>query len=94
MAKKGKTKATESEKVKAFQFVFDPAGLQSILDMGPKKVLFTVSIETEVTKDGRKVGALKIDATGVGSKALKAKKLGDDPVVDGCPVPPCHTTGG
>ncbi|GHN01060.1 hypothetical protein WSM22_25490 [Cytophagales bacterium WSM2-2] len=82
MAKK---KATE--KVKAFQFVFEPQGLQRLLDMGPKKVLFTVSIESVETKEGKMVGALRIDASAI---KPKSKKLGDGDV-PGCPIPPCTT---
>ncbi|MBS1681277.1 MAG: hypothetical protein JST48_06160 [Bacteroidetes bacterium] len=82
--------AKKNEKVKAFQFVFEAEGengLMRILETKPKKVLFTVSIETEVTKDNRKVGALKIEAVGTGS-TKKTYKGGDG--VPGCPVPPCN----
>lgn len=68
----------------ALQFVYDPKQLRTILDKNPDKVVFTISVEQAVTKDGRKVGALNIDAKGT----FKGKKPrnGGQP---GCPVPPC-----
>ncbi|MBS1556494.1 MAG: hypothetical protein JSU09_16355 [Bacteroidetes bacterium] len=73
---------------KAFEFVFDAEHLKEILDRGPDKVLFTVSIETAVTKDNQKVGALKIKAKGTfKGKATRAAR-GDDGAL-GCPIPPC-----
>ncbi len=40
--------------VQAFQFVFDGNGLKELLTSNPKKVLFTVSIETKITTDKKK----------------------------------------
>lgn len=74
--------------VKAFEFVFDAEHLKEILDRGPDKVLFTVSIETAVTKDNQKVGALKIRAKGT----FKGRGTGEARANSGalgCPVPPC-----
>lgn len=83
--------------VQAFQFVFEPKELKKVLDSNPEKVVFTVSIEEEVTKAGHKVGALKINAKGV-SKKRKSAALAvasaitseGDVEVPGCPVPPCN----
>lgn len=73
---------------KAFEFVFDAEHLKEILDRGPDKVLFTVSIETAVTKDNQKVGALKIKAKGTfKGRGTGAPRGGDGAL--GCPVPPC-----
>lgn len=71
----------------ALQFVFDPKELQRLLDQNPSKVVFTVTVNQEVTKDGRKVGALDIRATGT----FKGKKATarDGGGLPGCPVPPC-----
>ena len=83
--------AKKNEKVTAFQFVFEAEGengLMRILEGKPKKVLFTVSIETEITKDNRKVGALQISAEGAGVTAKKIKVEGGGGVT-GCPIPPC-----
>lgn len=85
--------AKKKETVTAFQFVFEAEGengLMRILEAKPKKVLFTVSIETEVTKDNRKVGALKIMATGRGAGKKIVVYAGADGGVPGCPVPPCE----
>ncbi|MGC4021388.1 MAG: hypothetical protein QM734_05330 [Cyclobacteriaceae bacterium] len=82
--------AKKKEKVTAFQFVFEAEGeygLMRLLEKKPKKVLFTVSIETEITKDNRKVGALSIEAEGRGGSS---KKVADGGGVPGCPVPPCQ----
>ncbi len=74
--------------VKAFEFVFDAKDLEEILDRGPDKVTFTVSIQTEVTKDNRKVGALRINAQG----SFKGKPTVSTRRSSGardCPIPPC-----
>ena len=74
------------QKVKAFEFVFDGAQLQAYLNQhNPKKVLFTVSIATKVTKDNKKVGALEIKALCLPPK----RGLRDGGGLDGCPIPPC-----
>jgi hypothetical protein len=89
--------------VQAFQFVFEPKELKKVLEKNPDKVVFTVSIVEEVTKNGDKVGALKINAKGAW-KRKKSATLGmesaaietaseDDGGVPGCPVPPCTTDG-
>lgn len=74
------------QKIKAFEFVFDGAQLQAYLNQNnPKKVLFTVSIATKVTKDNKKVGALEIGALCLPRKTGASKGDG----LDGCPIPPC-----
>jgi hypothetical protein len=73
------------QKVKAFEFIFDGAGMKNLCANNPKKILCTVSIETKITKDNKKVGALQIVA-----KAIhKSKKL-EDGELEGCPRPPCE----
>lgn len=80
--------AKQNTSAKAFEFVFDAEHLRDILDRGPEKVLFTVSIETAITKDNQKVGALKINAKGMfKGKATRPPRAGDRAL--GCPVPPC-----
>ena len=80
--------AKQTTSAKAFEFVFDANDLKRILDLGPHKVLFTVSVETAVTKDNQKVGALKIKAKGTfKGRATRAARGGDGAL--GCPVPPC-----
>lgn len=69
----------------ALQFVCSPKDLQRLLDQNPDKVVFTISVKQEVTKDGRKVGALDIQATGT----FKGKKPRDGGGFPACPVPPC-----
>ncbi len=81
--------AKKAQPAIALEFVFEGAALQGLLDSKPKKVLFTVTVETAVTKDNKKVGALRIVAKGEGapgSKTVKAKKVNE---VVGCPIPPC-----
>ena len=68
----------------ALQFVYDAKQLQRLLAQNPDKVVFTITVRQEVTKDGRKVGALDIKATGT----FKGKKPRDGGLF-GCPVPPC-----
>lgn len=74
----------KAKSTNALQFVYDPKQLRTILDAKPDKVVFTVSVEQEVTKDGRKVGALNIRARGT----FKGKEPRDGGQ-SGCPVPPC-----
>jgi hypothetical protein len=83
--------------VQAFQFIFKPKELKKVLDSDPEKVVFTVSIVEETTKEGHKIGALKINAKGV-PKSSKSAMLAvataskeSDVEVPGCPVPPCTT---
>lgn len=73
-----------AESVQAFQFIFEARRMREVLDTNPDKVVCTVSIEEEITKDGRKVGALKIIASGNYPE-------GQQPgfTIDGCPRPPC-----
>lgn len=70
--------------VKAFEFFFEADKMKELLDTNPNKVMCIVSIVEEVTQDGRKVGALKITATGT----FKGGDLGEL-VINGCPKPPC-----
>ena len=70
----------------ALQFVFDPGTLRRLLSQNPDKVVFTVTVEQEVTKTGEKVGALRIRAKGV---AKGKKAVARDGGAPGCPVPPC-----
>lgn len=72
--------------VQAFQFVFDGEGMKQLCASNPKKVLFTVSIETKVTTDKKKVGTLRIVANGVPKgKGVKSAVT----TLEGCPIPPC-----
>jgi dTDP-4-dehydrorhamnose reductase len=76
----------KSSSTNALQFVFDPAKLRTLLSRNPDKVVFTVTVEQVVTKEGEKVGALKINAVGT----TKGKKTTTrDGGTNGCPVPPC-----
>lgn len=79
--------AKKSESVKAFEFIFEGNALKTLLNTNPKKVLFTVKIESEITKDARKVGAMKIYARGI--PKTKTKSVGDGEL-EGCPIPPCR----
>lgn len=75
-----------SKSSNALQFVYDAKDLRRLLDGNPDKVVFTITVIQEVTKDGRKVGALAIRATG----NFKGKKAATrDGGLPGCPVPPC-----
>lgn len=76
-----------SKSTNAMQFVYDANHLRRLLDRGADKVVFTITVAQEVTKDGRKVGALNISATGT----FKGKKPAtrDGGGLPGCPVPPC-----
>ncbi len=83
MAKKTK----KSAPVKAFQFVFDGDGMKQLCASDPKKVLCTVSIETQITNNNKEVGALRIVATAIPKrKGVKSTIT----TLDGCPVPPCR----
>ena len=73
-----------AESVQAFQFIFEARRMREVLDTNPDKVVCTVSIEEEITKDGRKVGALKIIASGNYPDGQQAGFT-----IDGCPRPPC-----
>lgn len=80
MAKRGEPS------VVAFQFIFEGKKMKELTDTNPRKIVCTVSIDEAITKNGKKVGALKIVANGTygpGSKAL-------DFEIDGCPKPPCR----
>jgi hypothetical protein len=73
------------QKVKAFEFVFDGAGMKNLCATNPKQIKCIVSIETKITNNNKKVGALTIVA-----RALPKKKgMMEDGDLEGCPVPPC-----
>ena len=74
----------ENESVVAFQFIFEAKKMKELLDTNPIKVVCTVSIDSEVTKEGKKVGALRIVATGTYPPDVVTSLQ-----IDGCPVPPC-----
>ena len=77
----------ENESVVAFQFIFEAKKMKELLDTDPVKVVCTVSIDSEVTKEGKKVGALRIVATGTyPPDQLKTLKTLE---IVGCPKPPC-----
>jgi hypothetical protein len=70
----------------ALQFIFSANTLKSILSSNPDKVQFTVTVEEAVTKEGEKVGALRIKAVGYAKgKPIKTRDFGA-----GCPQPPCQ----
>jgi hypothetical protein len=73
-----------ADSIQAFQFMFEAKDMQELLNTNPTKVVCTVRIEEEITKDGRTVGALKIIASGNYAE-------GSTPgfTIDGCPRPPC-----
>ena len=75
-----------AESVQAFQFIFEAKRMQELLDTKPGKIVCTVSIVEEITNDGRKVGALKIIASGNYAEGEVASFT-----IDGCPKPPCDT---
>jgi hypothetical protein len=81
--------AKKSTPSTALQFVFSGAELKKITDRNPDKVLFTITVEEAVTKDGKKVGALKIQATPT-FKGGKKKLMATPQATDGCPIPPCN----
>jgi len=72
-----------------FQFVFDAESLKSVCE-GEKKVVISCFLVPEVTKDGRKVGAMEVWAEGVGGKKRKTLKADGTGGVSGCPIPPCN----
>jgi hypothetical protein len=78
MAKKKRDPST-------MEFEFFGADLEKLLSSKPKKVLFTVWVETLKTDKGEKVGALRIKAT-IESYS-KTKPRGGDAVYGG-PKPP------
>ena len=69
-----------------FQFVFTPEELQKLLDQKPKKIGISCYLVQEITKDGRKVGAMQVLAEALGVKKGKALRGAE---ALGCPVPPC-----
>jgi hypothetical protein len=81
--------AKKSTPTTALQFVFSGAELKKITDRNPDKVLFTITVEEAVTKDGTKVGALKIQATPT-FKGSKKKLMDSGSGTSGCPIPPCQ----
>lgn len=76
MAKKTTTKP-------AMEFEFHGADLERLLSSKPKKVLFTVWVETVTTTKG-KVGALRIRATNETTRSRTARDGG----ANGVPKPP------
>ena len=72
-----------------FQFVFKSEDLKSVCE-GTKKVVISCFLAKEVTKDGRKVGAMEVWADGIGGpKDKRIRAAGSGPVA-GCPTPPCN----
>jgi hypothetical protein len=67
------------------EFEFFAADLERLLASKPKKVLFTVWVQTVKTDRGEKVGALRIKAT---VETLKKIKTRDGGAVYGGPKPP------
>ncbi len=70
--------------VQAFKFIFEASKMQELLDTKPGKVVCVVSIEEAITREGKKVGALKIVARG---PETEVKEGGF--TIEGCPYPPC-----
>ena len=70
-----------------FQFVFTPEELQKLLDQKPKKIGISCYLVQEITKDGRKVGAMQVLAEALGVKKGKALRGAE---ILGCPIPPCR----
>ncbi len=68
----------------AMEFEFRGADLERLLSSKPKKVLFTVWVETVTTNKGKKVGALRIRATNETTTTRTARDGG----VNGEPKPP------
>jgi hypothetical protein len=83
-----KQKSSITKKKNGFQFVFDAESLKSVCE-GSTKVVISCFLVAEVTKDGRKVGAMEVWAEGVGGKRPKKIKEGESTGILGCPVPPC-----
>ncbi len=69
-----------------FQFIFKPEDLQKLLDEKPEKVVVSCYLVEETTKDGSKVGAMKVWADGTWTKSKKGIRGSGVP---GCPIPPC-----
>jgi len=74
----------DQNSVVAFQFIFDGKSMKDLVDTNPNKIVCTVSIVEEITKDGRKVGALKIIAAGTLPGGVETGLI-----IEGCPRPPC-----
>jgi len=72
--------------VVAFQFIFEGKKMKELVDTNPNKIVCTVSIVEEITGSGRKIGALKIIATGTQPGGLDTGLE-----IEGCPKPPCDT---
>lgn len=81
--------AKKSTPSTALQFVFSGAELKKIIDRNPDKVVFTITVEEAVTKDGKKVGALKITADPSFKGGKKKLMGGSGSGAAGCPIPPC-----
>jgi hypothetical protein len=75
-----------------FQLVFNSEDLKSVCE-GSKKVVVSCFLVKEVTKDGRKIGAMEVWAEGVGGPKPKKIKADGPSGVPGCPVPPCEPKG-
>jgi hypothetical protein len=79
--------AKKSKATTALQFFFDAAQLRAILENNPDRLLFSVRIEPAVTKEGKKVGALAVEANGIRKgKMIRLRDGGNF----GCPIPPCR----
>lgn len=74
--------------VETFKFLFKADDMQTLLNSGITQVVCVVSIEEAVTKEGKKVGALKIIARGPQGEA----RGGEEKII-GCPIPPCPEIG-
>jgi hypothetical protein len=74
--------------VQAFKFLFKADDMRALLNSGITQVVCVVSIEEAVTKEGKKVGALKIIARGPQGEAR-----GGGEQIEGCPDPPCTENG-
>ncbi len=74
--------------VEAFKFLFKADDMRTLLNSGITQVVCVVSIEEAVTKEGKKVGALKIIARGPQGEA----RNGGGEQIEGCPWPPCKET--
>jgi hypothetical protein len=70
--------------VEAFKFLFKADDMRELLDTGITQVVCVVSIEEVVTKEGKKVGALKIIGRGPQGEANPGAYQ-----IVGCPIPPC-----
>lgn len=72
-----------------FQFIFNAEDLKSVCE-GEKKVVISCFLVKEITKDGRKVGAMEVWAKGIGGKKPKTVKGSGPGGLPGCPIPPCE----